>query len=1614
MIRAEREILEWLDSRSFGFQTAYELLPSRVAEADRILNGGFEDWTGSAADDWSTFGADSQFLEETSTQRSGSSCMRLERTGGSYGELWQVVQTRLERDAWYRVEYWIRGGTTEISGDRLLVKNVTRLEWWDPSSETWVGSITDAVSGGVTTTWRRRVAWFHVPAHWDLDDEIRIAFAPQFTPGDLVYLDDVVLYGPYDRKGLYFAPAALTWYGLDFTAQATSSQEAEETLSLEVPTFEVELDNVNLALRDYLEPVDRITGGRLRVWLIRLDSAGAPIETGEDPHLDGLLLGEWQIERPEKIDAERVTLPAVGLIDAHRQPVPRRRLATWCSARFADGVDCLYTTSGATASGAGASSTSLVLGDTGHYARFVAGDEISIGNGEPVTIASVNGTTDITLAEARTWADTNAIKHTTCPREWDACGRRLRQHEFLGFRGSRIMARLSRPGPGVADNAHYTGNFAVPRDGRPPRRTLDALADPTRAVPILIGRRWVPGTVIEVREYQGPVEGYQSSAFFVLSEGPVEQLWGWSVSGERVDSEFLGGQMVIGRYVRLGAIGVDDDETKSEYVADETTEERAQNRDFRSAAGQTYSRTAYVITVVDSGSDFEPASGTVLWDLAGLVVQAYDTAGAPDGSPAWTASPIWAAVALLTSARFGAGLRTDDVDLGLAAVEAAYAAEQIDSTVVDTTVTEAQGSPSQVCKVASTVGMRHGMSCTVNAVANTIQRIVGPGEIRLGTAVTQSVGHVVLGRPQRFEAHLHLDDADGEAPEAIETLLAACRGYVTYDRGQVQLRIERAHVADALAALNGSFDDWGSPTTPDDWSWVITGGAVNEETTEVHAAGGSALELDRTTTGSLWVYQELVLAPGYWLLTAWIKGEEALAAGLAVQVRNLTRSLTYQLPERDWDGGALEVIAYDVADDWTQVRLLFHVPASWAGDTIRVRLAHASATNAAIWVDDVELTGPLAGWYRDHDSADEPLCSHPGMAIARGTFEWVPRHGDSAETNQVVVEFTQEGLQPARDEATANDFEHQKRHVLRQRKVDGDAIADLDQAQRIAEYHLRRDRQLGPGAKFLAGPSALLVQPGDVVAVSHDDAGWDLELQRVVAKTLPGLGDEDEALAWLETEDYDPTIYPDAAAAIAPEPSDSIGALTLTVTGVTRQGRLFSQGRALACSWVWSTEPAAVRSYAVHVSQTSAFTPSPATERRPVRGGRGGVRGTSATVELRPDEVGATLYVVVVAITARGAVASNEVEVEGSELDDTRVDPVVQQDSSPYNQVYGGDFDVDAGWAEQAPTSTARVDPTGDSNGSETYQFGTRANARDDDSGTTSQGSSEAIRDTMPFAWNKCESIWTFAGATGKTDVQGRIRVKLRVVGDPGTCRVYYRISGGSWIEFGSTTSASYVTLETSEFVGLDLTAVDVLAIGTTGIQAGMDLSSTHEIEDWWFDEVTAASGTATVGESRGTLVSDGATPAELSRPFPGENGAVAGIAYVAGATAIVRIAAVRGESGSGPTDDLEILLRNTDSLEEETILTVAAADIVDDWRHYAVRWAASAQIDHPLEIVVRTLSTNPIYVDHLSVQRGEILSAWEPHVAEIIAGKITDRRYGEPVGFELGAWSGVKISEVS
>ena len=142
------------------------------------------------------------------------------------------------------------------------------------------------------------------------------------------------------------------------------------------------------------------------------------------------------MERPKKISERDFAVTVTGILDLAGVQLPRRRTLPICQWDFANGGaydgsgHCPYQQT-TLANGAGASSTALTVDDG---TNLVDGRDIIIGSGAAVEISSGGGTTSITLADARTWADNDPVKYADCNREFSDCEKReLHDIRFGGF-----------------------------------------------------------------------------------------------------------------------------------------------------------------------------------------------------------------------------------------------------------------------------------------------------------------------------------------------------------------------------------------------------------------------------------------------------------------------------------------------------------------------------------------------------------------------------------------------------------------------------------------------------------------------------------------------------------------------------------------------------------------------------------------------------------------------------------------------------------------------------------------------------------------------------------------------------------------------------------------------------------------------------------------------------------------------------------------------------------------------------------------------------------------------------------------------------------------------------
>lgn len=1407
---------------------------------------------------------------------------------------------------------------------------------------------------------------------------------------------------------LRYSTEDFTWSANAYTGLAVSQNPVKETRDFKVPEVTVSFANATNVLRPYLVPTDKLTNSTLTVRLLFRDSGGALLS-------DSIVLFKGIVEAPDEVDEERFDLTAVGIIGGRGAVSPRRLLTVSCPWQFAnagafDGAGhCNYAQT-TTANGAGSSSTSLTL--TGNADKFANGDEIIIGaaGNAKVAIASGGGTLNLTLAAARTWADLDPVRHAACNREFGNCEKRQRQHRYGGFLAVSNIARLR----------YREGAEDLPRDGDPertnkvetlmrtpvrvPRRT--GLADPTRPVPVLYGRRRVPGTVIEALTKRIDATRDRRATFLALSEGPIDSLVRYYVDNQigtdKIgEAPYTAQQKSFGIYWRDGSPGADDDETQAEYEADPSTQQRAQNRDFQSGTGTAYSETAYALLVQSIQADVSNAPD-FLAEVKGLEEQRYTSGGSPDGSPAWTENPLWHTVDLLKSDKHGAGLAASDFDFAVTRPEADICDEIITSTEANTLATNNAGSPSTTIEVGSTEGFVPGYRVDVNGTPNTVDRVVNDTTLKLGTATTWSIGHTVIQKPKRFTASLLLDGL-ADISAWIAKFLDACRGYVTYDAGKIQLRVERAHVAERLT--NGGMETWNSATDLATWVETISAGnTVNRESTTIRSGTYSA-RLDRTAAGNLFIDNSFTgLEPDRWYrVVVYARVSSVQGNQLRLQLHNVTRS--------DWALGANGRFSSNVSDNWklatgtdggfTAYEITFLTEPGWATtDTYRLRLHHNGGNGTSIYYDDASLRGPYSGDFRESGYAD-------AMGIVEGSFRWgFDRKARSV--NQVVVDFVNESGFFGPDQIVKNDFDHQRTYPVRRESIDGSAIVDRDQAARIADWRYRKVQQdrTSPGAEFVVGPAGLPVQPGDVVLVSHSVPNWTVSEQRVIEKEVMGFEDGLGFCVRLRTEPYVESVYGDVGAIARRTAARPTPTLTLTLRR--------RSARAVLVSWALSGTASTVRRYSLHKGTSAGFTPDASNR-------VGTTRANRFVYAAEHDEILATLYFKAVAITDQEEIVSASVSATIIHDVSDDLDPTALQLGMPLNYVYGSDFNPEVqalggtdGSGKWLSIGTAqypgtRVGPTSDSDGGGSVTWANPGNARDNNTGT-------AATTTCAVGENAIH-IYRFAAAT-KT---GRPRSNGSRSGSGGGYSVAYTLDADAgspvWTNFAAhLTSEGQVWKE-----GPTLSAVDMSKFGIRITATGPALSGSMSASGWEvdFEEQAAASAYGTVSGDVAEIKGDGSTTyGGVERRFPGKAPATT-LGPIFSSSRLGRAEVKLRKRNSGDTLDSNpvlVELYDADLGTVWTALSVAPADITASWRAFHVVFDPVTSVSGRLFIRLRTLQSKPIECNQVLVAKGDQIFLWVPSVEELSAGYLGNFSEGEIDGFSEGPWTvGVyKISEVS
>jgi hypothetical protein len=428
---------------------------------------------------------------------------------------------------------------------------------------------------------------------------------------------------------LRYANQSDSWGGNAYTRLAVRRAPIVEYMDPgRAPNCRVTFTNVSNTLRGQLEPADLLTGQRLTIrWLLR-DSGGV-LDPGS------LIVHTGIMQRPRRIDQQSFEVVTQGLVHGTPTPVPGRRYGRTCEWAFGDATDCLYTST-TDATNNGSSSTALTVTSG---TNLEDGEEITIGSGEAVAIASGGGTTNITLAAARTWSISDLVVLVNCSHEFPNCSKRQQTHLYGGFRGIEDRASAARLfaesvvygrrwdfsnqnfmdqireffnlGEGEVENlAGRYGPF--PEDG--------PLADVTNVVPIVYGRRLVSGKLLEELGVKYSTRNPNMLAsVFGLGVGPIEDVVDFYDDDGRGE-EAIDTEKFRGYWWRPGTIGLDASEVEADYLGGATPQERDQNRDYFSGTQDPLSRTAYA-TFIQTTKDLA-VPDTPAFDVKGLKIDA--------------------------------------------------------------------------------------------------------------------------------------------------------------------------------------------------------------------------------------------------------------------------------------------------------------------------------------------------------------------------------------------------------------------------------------------------------------------------------------------------------------------------------------------------------------------------------------------------------------------------------------------------------------------------------------------------------------------------------------------------------------------------------------------------------------------------------------------------------------------------------------------------------------------------------------------------------------------------------------------------------------------------------
>ena len=185
--------LHWLWPAGSGSQQTYTAVDAAGESLNKLLNGGFEDWTAGEADDWTDdVGAyATDWLEEASTVYAGSKGVELVGDGATLAQISQDITARVAALKQYAICLWLcRDGTPAAAG-ALTIDLYDGAGVIDDEAGTANSVVIDLTA--LTAAFVPYVAVFRLPDPKPAEVTFRIRLSTALTSGRSVFFDHLAL-----------------------------------------------------------------------------------------------------------------------------------------------------------------------------------------------------------------------------------------------------------------------------------------------------------------------------------------------------------------------------------------------------------------------------------------------------------------------------------------------------------------------------------------------------------------------------------------------------------------------------------------------------------------------------------------------------------------------------------------------------------------------------------------------------------------------------------------------------------------------------------------------------------------------------------------------------------------------------------------------------------------------------------------------------------------------------------------------------------------------------------------------------------------------------------------------------------------------------------------------------------------------------------------------------------------------------------------------------------------------------------------------------------------------------------------------------------------------------